>query len=129
MVEHYEEVRRFYRLMFNDKENQGMVSGNLSIQERLSHVLRGMVLSRLHPYLHHCDTMQHHASLRPITMEEWKTEVKADAQSWLMSELSTSDPFYNPCLSIVESTIENVHKELHGGRLRLAEKEARFRVE
>lgn len=128
MVEHYEEVRRFYRLMFNDKESQGMVAGNLSIQERLSHILRGIVLNRLHPYLHHCDTMQHHASLRPITMETWKTEVKADAQSWLMSELSTNDPFYNPCLSIVESTIENVRKELHGGRLRLAEKEARFRV-
>lgn len=130
VAEHYEEVRQFYRPMFDDKERewQGLAMSNLSVHERLNHALRGIILSRLHPHLHHCDTMQHHASLRPITMEEWKTEIKSDAQNWLMSELSTNDPFYTLCLSIVESTIENVHKELHGGRIRLAEKDARFRV-
>lgn len=131
VAEHYEEVRQFYRPMFDDKERewQGLAMSNHSVHERLNHALRGIILSRLHPHLHHCDTMQHHASLRPITMEEWKTEIKSDAQNWLMSELSTNDPFYTPCLSIVESTIENVHKELHGGRIRLAEKDARFRFE
>lgn len=131
VAEHYEEVRRFYRPMFDDKEREwkGLAMSNLAVHERLNHALRGIILSRLNPHLHHCDTMQHHASLRPITMEEWKTEIKSDAQNWLMSELSTNDPFYNSCLSIVESTIENVYKELHGGRIRLAEKDARFRFE
>lgn len=36
---------------------------------------------RLHPYLHHCDTMKHPASLHPITMETWKNEIKTEAQS------------------------------------------------
>ena len=130
VVEHYEEVRSFYRSMFKDKERelQGLVADNHSVHERLNCVLKKIVLSRLHLYLHHCDTMQHHASLRPITMETWKNEVKTEAQSWLMSELSSSDALYQSGLSIIDSTIKQVHQELHGGRIRLAEKEARFRV-
>lgn len=83
VVEHYEEVRRFYRPMFKDKERelQGLVADNHSVHERLNCVLKRIVLSRLHPYLHHCDTMKHPASLHPITMETWKNEIKTEAQS------------------------------------------------
>lgn len=129
LSEHYEEVRQFYRPMFKHKEKDllGLDTEDVSLPERIRRDLPGIVLTHLHPYLHHCDTMQHWTSLRRITMEEWKTELKSEAISRLLPGISISDISEDSSRSKIESAIENVHKELHGGRIRLAEKEARER--
>jgi hypothetical protein len=131
LSKHYDEVRKFYLPMFQYKEKNllEMDTEDISFQERMKFVFPGIVLEHLHPYLHHCDTMQHWTSLRRITMEEWKTELESDAMRRLLSGVSISDISVESSRPMIESAIENVHKELHGGRIRLAEKEARFRVE
>ena len=46
-----------------------------------------------------------------------------------MSGVSISDISEESSRPMIESAIENIHKELHGGRIRLAEIDARNRVE
>lgn len=131
LSKHYEEVRQFYRPMFKYKEKnlQGLDTDDFSFQERMKNIFPGLMLEHLHPYLHHCDTMKHWTSLHRITMEEWEMELKSDAMSRLLSDVSINDIYEESSHSIIESLIENVQKELHGGRIRRAEIEARFRVE
>ena len=131
LSKHYEEVRQFYRPMFKHKEKdlQGLDTEDFSFQERMRYIFSGLMLEHLYPYLHHCDTMQHWTSLRRITMEEWKTEMESEAMSRLLFGISISGVSEEASRSAIESAIENVHKELHGGRIRLAEKEARNRIE
>lgn len=128
---HYEDVRQFYRPMFKHKEKdlQGLDMEDISFQERIKKVFPGLMLKHLHPYLHHCDTMQHWTSLHRITMEKWEIELKSDVMSRLLSDVSINDIYEESSHTIIESLIENVQKELHGGRIRRAEIEARFRVE
>ena len=130
LSKHYEEVRLFYRPMFKHKEKdlQGLDTEDISFQEHMKCVFPGIVLEHLHPYLHHCDTMQYWTSLRRITMEEWKTELESDAMRRLLSGVSISDISEESSRPMIESAIENIHKELHGGRIRLAEIGARNRV-
>ena len=130
LSKHYEEVRQFYRPMFKHKEKnlQGLDTNDFSFQERMKKVFPGLMLEHLHPYLHHCDTMKHRTSLRRITMEEWKTELKSEAMSRLLSSVSSNDISEESSRPMIESAIENIHKELHGGRIRLAEIKARNRV-
>lgn len=129
LSKHYEEVRQFYRPMFKYKEKnlQGLDTDDFSFQERMKNIFPGLMLEHLHPYLHHCDTMKHWTSLRRVTMEEWKTELKSEAMSRLLSSVSSNDISEESSRPMIESAIENVHKELHGGRIRLAEKDARNR--
>lgn len=129
LSKHYEEVRQFYRPMFKYKEKnlQGLDTDDFSFQERMNNIFPGLMLEHLHPYLHHCDTMKHWTSLRRVTMEEWKTELKSEAMSRLLSSVSSNDISEESSRPMIESAIENVHKELHGGRIRLAEKDARNR--
>lgn len=131
LSKHYEEVRQFYRPMFKYKEKnlQGLDTDDFSFQERMKNIFPGLMLEHLHPYLHHCDTMKHWTSLHRITMEEWEMELKSDVMSRLLSDVSINDIYEESSHSIIESLIENVQKELHGGRIRRAEIEARFRVE
>jgi len=131
LSKHYEEVRLFYRPMFKQREKEllGLDTEDISFQERMKYVFPGIVLEHLHPYLHHCDTMQHWTSLRRVTMEVWKTELESDAMGRLLSDVSISDISEDSSRPMIESAIENVHKELHGGRIRLAEKEVRDRIE
>ena len=131
LSKHYEEVRQFYRPMFKYKEKnlQGLDTDDFSFQERMKNIFPGLMLEHLHPYLYHCDTMKHWTSLHRITMEEWEMELKSDAMSRLLSDVSINDIYEESSHSIIESLIENVQKELHGGRIRRAEIEARFRVE
>jgi hypothetical protein len=131
LSKHYEEVRQFYRPMFKYKEKnlQGLDTDDFSFQERMNNIFPGLMLEHLHPYLHHCDTMQHWTSLRRITMEEWKTELESDAMRRLLSGVSISDISEESSRPMIESAIENIHKELHGGRIRLAEIDARNRVD
>lgn len=130
LSEHYDEVRKFYLPMFQYKEKNllEMDTEDFSFQERMKFVFPGIVLEHLHPYLHHCDTMQYWTSLRRITMEEWKTELESDAMRRLLSGVSISDISEESSRPMIESAIENIHKELHGGRIRLAEIGARNRV-
>ncbi len=130
LSKHYDEVRKFYLPMFQYKKKNllEMDTDDFSFQERMKNIFPGLMLEHLHPYLHHCDTMQHWTSLRRITMEEWKMELKSDAISRLLSGVSINDIYEESSRPMIESVIENVHKELHSGRIRLAEIKARNRV-